>query len=639
MPRLLAALFILLTPALIRAQEIDPQRLGGYADGMMRQAMEQNKVAGATIAVVQDGRILLAKGYGTARIQPRPVATSADTLFQIASISKTPVYLAIMQLAETGKVKLDDPVNNHLPPSLKIPDQGHAKPVTIRHLLTHSAGFEDLALGHLFVNAPERLMSLQAYLARYRPDRVNSPGVQISYSNYSVALLGAIIAHTSGLDFPTYMERRILRPLGMMRASYREPYSPAIMKRFGLPAALEPQVRPYLTQQLGGEPGRWTVLGPEWTTMITPAGGMRASANDMAQYMLALSDPERLEAAGVLKSTSFAKMLEPGINLPGAVRHGFINYSFQGGRTGFGHDGAMGYGASDMIIVPDLKLGVFVSTNGRGGFTFAYDLVRRMLKDFAPLPEQQPVRNAETKAMANSLAGNWMLNRRAWSRTELSMTFFNAALSVDAQPNGDLLIGDLVSPPQRFVPMGGGVWQSPTRYSRRIVASDAQGRLTIWSGSGANAALRASLWQDARLIVGIIALTLIFASTAAARGALRLRKGGAASPSERFAERTAVAAALAWAIGFGGYATTLLLAIPSEGVELLFTWPGGMAPIAWIIALAVLLTVIALPGLAIWMRPGHWTFWRKLRHSLLLALFVLAGLASWTLGLVGYSGF
>ncbi len=639
MLKLIAAAVMLIASTFAIAQPVDPVRLGGYADGLMRQAMEQNQLAGATIAVVQDGRVILTKGYGTARIAPRVAATDADTLFQIASISKTPVYLAIMQLSERAMLKIDDSANAHLPRALHIRAQGYDRPITIRHLMTHSAGFEDIALGHLFVEKPERLMSLQTYLAKYRPNRVNAPGVQTSYSNYALALLGAIIAHESGVDFPTYMEANILRPLGMSRATYREPYTEAIRKQRGLPAPMDSAVATNLTQQLGGEPGQWKELGPEWTTMIAPAGGMRGSANDMAAYALALADPARLEAAGVVKAATLAQMLDPKTALPGMVRLGFIPYYFQGGRTGFGHGGAMAFGASDMVIVPDLKLGVFVSTNGRGGFSFANDLVRRMLKDFAPLSEQSPVRTAETRAMARSLAGAWILNRRAWHGTEAAMTLFNSALTVKAEADGDLMIGDFASPAVRFVPMGNGVWQSPARYSRRIVANDAEGRLTIWGGNGTNAAIRASWWQNARIVVGILALTLIFATLVAVRTSWRLVAGDKGTRFEAYAARSAGAASFAWAIGLGGFITILLSAIPNEGADLLFSWPGPIEWLAWIVALAVLLTAIALPGLDIWRRVGEWSRWRRIKHSALLILFVIAAFVCWTMGLVGYSGF
>jgi CubicO group peptidase (beta-lactamase class C family) len=623
-------------PATAAAQDLDPDRVEAYADGFMRAAMESNKVAGATIAVVKDGRTVLAKGYGLARVDPRPQRTDADTLFQVASISKTPVYIAIMQLAEAGRLRLDDPANAHLPTALQIPGQGFKQPILIRHLMTHSAGFEDSALGHLFIDGPERLLPISQYLGRFRPDRVNPPGLQASYSNYAVALLGAIIEHRSGIDFPTYMEQRILRPLGMLRSTYRDSYDPAIMRRLGLPAPMDPAAAANRTQQLGGEPPIWKEASPEYTAMVAPAAGLHASANDMARYALALADPARLEAAGVLKAATFAEMMRPGIALPGAVSHGFINYRLQGGRAGFGHGGAMAYGASDLIVVPDLKLAVFVSTNGRGGFAFANDLVSRMLKDLAPLPESQPVRTDETRQQAKALAGDWFLNRRPWSRTEAALHYFVAGFSVKAEDNGDLLIGGLLGETERFQPIGNGVWQSPSRYRVKIAAKDANGMMTLWSGGGDGGAVRAGLLQRPLVMVIVLGLTVICGTIAAVR--LVSRRAWPASSFERYARRSAGLAGLAWALGLGGFFVILGQAVPDGGARLTFTYPGPVVWIAWTIALAAILTLIAAPGIAVLARPGEWSMPRRICHAALLTLFVAATIGCWSIGLVGYSG-
>ncbi len=638
---LLALAGLIAAPAAAQAPDRwSPAIVEAYADGMIRAGMESYKVPGATIAVVKDGRLLLAKGYGIARIAPQRRA-DADTLFQIASISKTPVYIAIMQLVEGGKLKLDDPANAHLPPALRIPGAGFKKPVTLRHLMTHSAGFEDSALGHLFVNKPERLMPLDSYLARYRVRQVREAGLQTSYSNYALALLGAVIAHKSGMDFPTYMETRVLRPLGMTRATYREPYPVALGSQRGLPLPMDAAVAANITQQLGGETGKLKILGPEWTTMVAPAGGLRASANDMAAYLLALADPARLESAGVLKAASFATMLEPGISLPGTRRLGFMHYSFDGGRTGFGHGGAMAYGASDMIVVPELGLGVFVSTNGRGGFAFANDLVRRLLRDLAPLPPQAPVRAAETRAMAKEIAGAWVMNRRPWHRSERAIHLADAAFSVTAELDGDIVIAPFIGSAQRFQPMGKGEWQSVDRMSRRVFAKDGDGTPTLWSGSGTGSAVKAGLFARPLPMLATLVVTLIFASVAVWRGTRRLWQREDRDRTLRQAALATTAAAFAWTIGIGGFATMMAQAAPDEGTGLIFSYPGPLVWIAWTIALAIALTLGAI-ALSLRTRTAMgtgWSAWGKTKHVALLSLFILAAATAWQIGLAGYSGF
>eukprot|EP01037_Dinobryon_pediforme_P014533 gene14533-14656_t len=439
----------------------DRVRLEGVVDGLMAEGMGDFNVAGATVTVVQDGQTLLAKGYGEARLTPTPRPVDADTLFQVASISKTLVYIAAMQLVEAGKLKMDDPINAHLPKDLAIPDQGFHTPIRIRDLFAHTAGFEDLALGHLFAGDPNKLLTLEAYLKTHRPRRVREPGVLPSYSNYSLALLGEIIAHESGMGFEDYMEQKVLRPLGMPRASYRDAYSLQIARARGLVRPLSPDIAANATQQLAGGPGDWRIAGAEYTTQIAPAGGLKAGATDMSAYLAALMDPQRMEALGVLKADTFRRMIATSaVDLPVAVRHGFIPYRFPGQYQGFGHNGAMAFGASDLVVVPELKLGVFVSTNTRGGFAFAYSVVARMIDAMAPRADLPAIRTPETARAAASLAGTWLVTRRAWSPSERAINGpITATRTITARPNGDLAVGGLIGPPTLYMPLGGGIWR------------------------------------------------------------------------------------------------------------------------------------------------------------------------------------
>jgi CubicO group peptidase (beta-lactamase class C family) len=107
------------------AQTQDPvehAKMEAFVDGAVREAMGAEKIAGVSVAVVDRAGVVLARGYGAAAFEPYRKA-DADTLFRVGSISKTPVWIAIMQLVEEGKLSLDDPINDRLPPSLRIPDE------------------------------------------------------------------------------------------------------------------------------------------------------------------------------------------------------------------------------------------------------------------------------------------------------------------------------------------------------------------------------------------------------------------------------------------------------------------------------------------------------------------------------------
>ena len=175
----------------------------------------------------------------------------ADTLFRVGSISKTPVWIAIMQLVEEGKLSLDDPINDRPPPALRIPDESFQKPILIRHLMTHTAGFED-SLEDLFVHHPARLLALDESLAAHRVHRVREPGTLAVYSNYGAALAGALVAHITGEPWQDYAEGHILRPLGMPTATYREPYPDSIAAARGLPQPMAAEVFAKTTNGFSG---------------------------------------------------------------------------------------------------------------------------------------------------------------------------------------------------------------------------------------------------------------------------------------------------------------------------------------------------------------------------------------------------
>jgi CubicO group peptidase (beta-lactamase class C family) len=254
--------------------------------------MAQEQIAGAEVAVVRDGATLLVKGYGIDSVEPRRAVDPNESLFRLGSISKTFTWLSIMQLAERGKLQLDDPINDHLPDELDIPDEGFEHPIRIIDLMNHTAGFEDILQG-LFVAADARPLPLKEQLRQRRPHRVREPGKFMVYSNYSTALAGAIVAHVSGMEYESYVEQNILVPLGLAHTTFREPYKPTE----GLPQPMSPALAAHLSQNIEARKGAWQAIPHEHIVSMAPAGAAVSTAGDMARYMLALLDPQRLEAA------------------------------------------------------------------------------------------------------------------------------------------------------------------------------------------------------------------------------------------------------------------------------------------------------------------------------------------------------
>ncbi len=215
---------------------IPPAELEAFVDGAVRQAMTTDHVAGVEVAVVQGGQVVLKKGYGFAgpgrRVDPD------NTLFRLASISKTFTWIAVMKDAEAGRIRLNTPINLYLPESLQVKDQGFRRPILVRDLMTHTPGFADRALGQLFEDDPRRVRPLTLYLRQERPRRVREPGVIASYSNYGAALAGEASSWVNGKPYADLVEGEITGPLGMTHTTFREPYPARAELPAPMPAAL-----------------------------------------------------------------------------------------------------------------------------------------------------------------------------------------------------------------------------------------------------------------------------------------------------------------------------------------------------------------------------------------------------------------
>ncbi len=204
----------------------DPQRRAKLVaalpevEKVFEQFWQERKTPGLVFGVVIDGEIVLMKGYGVRERRANDPVTP-DTVFRIASMTKSFTALAILKLRDEGKLSLDDPVAKWIPEfqRMRYPTRDSV-PITIRHLLTHGAGFpEDNPWGDRQLGVSDETLTrwLKAGIPFSTP-----PNTEFEYANYGFALLGRIVAKASGMPYRDYLEKNILAPLGM-RASTLEP--------------------------------------------------------------------------------------------------------------------------------------------------------------------------------------------------------------------------------------------------------------------------------------------------------------------------------------------------------------------------------------------------------------------------------
>lgn len=324
-------------PALVKS-DID-----AWLDGYMPYALKRGNAAGAVVVVVKDGAVLTQRGFGFADVDARRPVNPETTLFRQASVSKLITWTAVMQMVEKGKIDLDRDVNAYL--DFKIPAL-NGKPVTMRNLMTHTSGFEEVQRG-LNSYDPKGVPPLGVVLKRWVPHRIFAPGTTPAYSNYGTALAGYIVERTSGLSFDDYVEQNIFAPTGMTRSSFRQP----------LPVALRPLLASgYLLGS--GKPGKFEM------SSFTPAGAMTASGADMGRFMLA-----HLNNGGVLMKPATAALMHRTIlrSIPplNGMALGFYEQNING-RKVLSHAGDSLNFHSQLWIFPDEKVGIYLSMNASG---------------------------------------------------------------------------------------------------------------------------------------------------------------------------------------------------------------------------------------------------------------------------------
>ncbi len=612
-------------------QPMPPAELEAFVDGIVRQTMATDHLAGVAISVVQAGNVVLKKGYGFADLQAERRVDPNTTLFRIGSITKTFTWIALMKAVEAGKIGLDDPINDHLPPELQIPDEGFTLPIRIRHLMTHSPGFEDRALGHLFEKDPAGVRPLARYLREERPARVREPGLISSYSNYGVALAAAALQHVEGRSWQDAIEAEILGPLGLTHTSVREPYP----SRSDLPAPMSAQLATDLSKPYRWTGVRHTARDFEYVTQIGPAGVMSSTAGDMTRYMRMLLNDGALDGIqvfGPLAAKAFRSSmtsLPPGV---GNWNAGFMETLLPGGFRRFGHGGATLSFFSNMAVAPELRLGVFVTTNTEGGTRLTGVLPARIVEHFyvAP-PNAPPAGSPELVKAAETYRGFYLQTRRAYSGLERFLFQLTAA-EVSVTSEGYLTF-DLMGQNQRFLPadrvdqfrsvegqrgpFGGGVLI--TRDGDRAVRIEVPELALERVGR---------LFQPTTLLA-VAVLALLTSLAVIVTALVRRGRGLSATRAQRLAGSLQTTTALVWLVTacvFGALVASFI----GDPSELIYNWPLPTMLIFSMVALVGSLlsagTILLLPS--VWRRvPGvaGWTSWRKLRFT--ASAFVFATVA------------
>lgn len=388
----------------------DTVSLEAFMDGVMTATLRDKHIAGATVSIIKDGKPLLVKGYGFSDEKKRTPVRPENDLFRIGSISKMFTWVSVMQLVAQGKLDLNVDINTYLK-GFKI-EPTYPEPITLKHLMTHTPGFEDRFVG-LFGLDSTSLRPLGQILAEEQPERVRPPGTYASYSNHGTAMAAYIVEQVSGLDFNDYVEKNILVPLGMSSTTLRQPLPKNLVSR--------------MSKGYKYEGGRYVEKSFEYVPLY-PAGSVATTATDMIPFMRVLLENGRLNHATILDSATLALMKTPAHRHHPAVnpmRHGFMDVS-RGGVEVIGHGGDTFWFHSMMALLPESNVGFFISFNTDKGGGVYLDVLNEFMDRYYPEPEGKPALTV-SKDYLQQFIGKYRANRHSYSDFTAVVAMMNDA--------------------------------------------------------------------------------------------------------------------------------------------------------------------------------------------------------------------
>jgi len=408
--------------------QLTGEDLEAFLDGMMPSQINREDIAGAVIAVVKDGKVIFAKGYGYSDMEKRTPVTPDATLFRPGSISKLFTWTSVMQLAEQGKLDLDKDVNEYI--DFKIPP-AFGKPITLNDIMTHTAGFEETARD-LFVADAEHLTPLDQYLKDHLPKRIFPPFTVPAYSNYATTLAGYIVQRISGKPFSQYVADNIYTPLEMSHTTFVQP--------------LPDNLKPLMSNGYQKASGK---AKPFEFVEAYPAGSVSTTARDMCNFMIAHLQNGKFGDKQILRPETAEKMharLFGADDRLNGMAHGFYEETRNGHRI-IGHGGDTGYFHSDLHLILDQNVGFFVSYNsaGKGEASSRTILFDHFLDRYFPYTPPPGAKVKDAKADAATITGLYNSSRR-FENSFLKLLSLAGELKVVANDDGTISVEEFKGP-------------------------------------------------------------------------------------------------------------------------------------------------------------------------------------------------
>jgi serine beta-lactamase-like protein LACTB len=464
--RAVSLLIVLFTPSLLPAQVSVPPALL-YADAVkaleafIAREVEQKRLPALSIALVDDQRVVWARGYGHADPKKKTPAT-AETVYRVGSVSKLFTDVAVMQLVEKGELDLDAPVTKYLPDFKPRPmPEKPVKPITLRQLMAHRSGLvREPPIGNYF--DPDTLSLARTVESLNDTTLVYEPEAKAKYSNAGIAVVGYVLEKTRKQPFARYLQSALLDPLGMTSSSF-EP-TPAVTAKLA-------------------KATMWTYHGREFAAPtfelgMAPAGSMYSTVHDLSRFVSMLFVGGKVGDRRILEAKTLEAMWTPQFTKPDAKEGFGLGFSIRRWkeRRRLGHGGAIYGFATELAALPEDKLGVVVINAcdcANAVSTHIADVaLEHMLaaKEKKPLPaieETAPLAEGE----ANKLAGRYEGKTSAFDLVASAGRLFafpaRGGFRMELRKQGkDLVADDRLHWGLKFEPADGGFAVGKEQYKR-----------------------------------------------------------------------------------------------------------------------------------------------------------------------------
>jgi CubicO group peptidase (beta-lactamase class C family) len=508
MKRLMTGFFILMCVLMAAPQlfaNIQADSAAAFLQRKMAQAVVAHGLSAGSVVVVTKEEIVHLSGHGFTDAQRLTPMDPRKHLVRTGSVSKLFTWVAVLQLYERGLVDLDADIRNYL--EIDLPHRvcyrtDRNEVITLRHLMTHTAGFEDILEGLFSFN---EMPPLRDQLLQRVPNRIYPPGTVMAYSNYGTALAGYIVEVVSGISFPEYVKEHILNPLGMTRSSFSQPLEAHLLSALVAPC-----------RRVNGE-----FLCGNFEHMPAPAGGQSTTPYDMALFLQAHLGGGHNASGSILKPETMQMMHQTLFRQHPAtagMTHGMKELLIHGHRL-ITHSGSTTVYDAGFFLMPEKEIGVFLSCVG-GNNAVIVEMMHALIKEFYPGKGPADSETISDNPMPlKKLAGEYHQSRSIRSGSSKILNLVIGSLHV-RQKGDDKIVFRLYDADYLYREMAPGVFRSEqenTQYpfgymEQLVVAQSPDGRVMLVT-DGPMTFIRAR-WYETAAFAGWIFLPALLLAVA-----------------------------------------------------------------------------------------------------------------------------